>query len=261
VLEKVDERSNVMDEYSKAAKAFARSQVWKHSPKVCNRSDDSNPLRALFNAHRTGPGIWKWDHYFDVYHRHFSRFRGQEVHILEIGVFGGGSLTLWKDYFGPKAHVYGVDIDPACKTRENGAARIFVGDQADRAFWGGFRKEVPTLDIVIDDGGHLPHQQIASLEELLPHLRFGGVYSCEDVHREGNPYALYVSGLADMLNVAEQMILNPGDPDRRAANATLPFQSLIESIALYPFVTIIEKRLTPIAEFLAPRHGTQWPTP
>ena len=30
--------------------------------------------------------------------------------------------------------------------------------------------------------GHTPEQQIVTLEEMLPHLRPGGVYLCEDVH-------------------------------------------------------------------------------
>ena len=53
--------------------------------------------------------------------------------------------------------------------------KVFIGDQADRKFWSQFRREVPILDLVIDDGGHEPEQQIVSLEELLPHLRPGGV--------------------------------------------------------------------------------------
>ncbi len=44
--------------------------------------------------------IHKWNHYFDIYDRHFKRFRNKEVTILEIGVSQGGSLQMWKDYFG-----------------------------------------------------------------------------------------------------------------------------------------------------------------
>jgi hypothetical protein len=111
---------------------------------------------------------------------------------LEIGVYSGGSLDIWRNYFGPKAIIYGVDIAPDCRTYENDGIKIFIGDQADRSFWREFRRGVPTLDIVIDDGGHQPEQQIASLEELLPFLRPGGVYFCEDVHGMYNEFASYV---------------------------------------------------------------------
>jgi hypothetical protein len=61
-------------------------------------------------------------------------------------------------------------------------------------------RRVPTLDIVIDDGGHEPEQQIASLEELLPFLQPGGAYFCEDVHGMYNEFASYVHGLGHKLN-------------------------------------------------------------
>jgi hypothetical protein len=58
--------------------------------------------------------------------------------------------------------------------------KIFIGDEEDRKFWRRFKAEVPAVDIVIDDGGHQTQQQVVTLEELLPHLRPGGVYICED---------------------------------------------------------------------------------
>ncbi len=56
----------------------------------------SNSLREFFDRNTQGPGIWKWNHYFDIYDRHFRQFRGQEVHVLEIGVYSGGSLNMWQ---------------------------------------------------------------------------------------------------------------------------------------------------------------------
>src|SRR5262245_3116872 len=61
-----------------------------------------NPLQSYFDAHTEGRGIWKWTHYFDIYHRHLSKFIGREVHLLEIGVYSGGSLQMWRDYLGQK---------------------------------------------------------------------------------------------------------------------------------------------------------------
>jgi hypothetical protein len=43
--------------------------------------------------------------YFDIYDRYFSKYRGKTTQILEIGVQAGGSLQMWKDYFGPEATV------------------------------------------------------------------------------------------------------------------------------------------------------------
>jgi hypothetical protein len=89
------------------------------TPSCYTRNDDfldsANPLKLYFDTHAEGPGIWKWIHYFAIYHRYFSKFVGREVHVLEIGVYGGGSLQMWREYFGPNCRVYGVDIEEACR--------------------------------------------------------------------------------------------------------------------------------------------------
>jgi hypothetical protein len=75
------------------------------------QDDGNNPLRAFFHGRTQGRGIWKRDHYFDVYHRHFERFRGKHVDILEIGIYSGGSLDMRHEYFAPKCQGYAVDIE------------------------------------------------------------------------------------------------------------------------------------------------------
>lgn len=241
-------------DWQRQGAAFA--DTWL-SPGRCARSDDDNPLRAFFNARTEGRGIWKWDHYFDVYHRHLQRFRGNEVHILEIGIYSGGSLDMWHDYFGPHCHVYGVDTQEECLRYQSDSTRVFIGDQADRDFWRRFRTEVPKLDVVVDDGGHQPHQQATSLEELLPHLQPGGVYIVEDLHSIGNRFAAYVSGLIQALN-AYRGIADHANPERRKVSEAAGFQSSIESIHSYPYAAVIEKRREPLAEFVSPKHGTEW---
>lgn len=140
-----------------------------------------NDLQAYFEANDDRE-IHKWTHYFDIYDRYFSRYRGTDVHILEIGVSQGGSLQMWKDYFGPKARIYGVDINPDCKKFEEEQVQIFIGDQTDRAFLGSLRAQIPRIDILLDDGGHTCEQQIVTYEELFPAIEENGVYLCEDLH-------------------------------------------------------------------------------
>ena len=48
------------------------------------------------------------------------------------------------------------------------------------------------------------------------------------------------------------------DPERHLSCQSTGFQSVISSIHWYPFVSVIEKRELPLAEFVAPKHGTQW---
>lgn len=102
--------------------------------------------------------------------------------------------------FRRKCHVYGVDIQEACKAYEDEHVTVFIGDQADRNFWRTFKSNVQGIDVVVDDGGHRPEQQQITLEELLGHIRPGGVYVCEDVHGVFNNFAGFVMGFVHALN-------------------------------------------------------------
>ncbi len=215
-----------------------------------------NPLLSYFNAHKEGPGIYKWLHYFDIYHRHFSKFVGHEVHVLEVGIYSGGSLRMWREYFGKGCRVYGVDLNKACMAYKDEGIEVFIGDQADRSFWTRVKHAVPTIDILIDDGGHLPEQQRITLEEMLPYIAPGGVYVCEDIHGLLNTFAAYVQGLASALNSESSCEMPEGISG--LACATSNFQAAISSIHLYPFVAVIEKREQSLGRLIALKHGTQW---
>lgn len=214
----------------------------------------ANPLRHYSQSLASGRGLWKWEHYFDIYHRHFSRFVGEQVDVMEIGIYGGGSLDMWRSYFGPLSHIYGVDIEAACQAYENDHVSVLIGDQADRSFWGAVKQRLHGLDIIIDDGGHTPEQQQTTLEEMLPFLRPGGVYLCEDVHGDANRFAAFATGLVAELN---RMTTIPGPLYQ---SRVTPFQSSIHSIHFYPYVVVIEKHREKPAALTAPRRGTEWPT-
>ena len=213
------------------------------------RQPEPGPLKRYFDEHAEGPGIWKWEHYFAVYERHFRKFVGRAVDLVEIGVFSGGSLDMWRAYLGDGARIYGVDIEPACAAYEGPGKRLLIGDQSDPAFWQRFLREVPEFDIVIDDGGHQPHQQIATCEALLPRLRPGGVYVCEDLQGKFNAFHSYVHGLS----------LNLHDTAADVADAdTSAFQRAIDSIHLYPFMAVIEKRDAVLDRLVESKRGTLW---
>jgi hypothetical protein len=155
-------------------------------------------------------------------------------------------------YFGPGCVTHGVDIQEACKAYEEPGVSVWIGDQADRAFWRRFKEQVPPLDIVIDDGGHVPEQQIVTLEETLPHLRPGGVYLCEDVQGIHHEFAAYVGGLASHFHHTS---ITPGP---LLVAPTTGFQRAVGSIHVWPFLVVIERSEHPAAQFAAPRHGTEW---
>jgi hypothetical protein len=146
-----------------------------------NRITNMNDLEKYFSEN-TGNLIHKWKHYFEIYDRHFSRYRNTDVHVVEFGVSHGGSLQMWKDYFGAQAKIYGIDINPNCKPFEEDRIEIFIGDQEDREFLRSLVKAIPRIDILIDDGGHTMKQQIHTFEEMFPYIVEDGIYLCEDLH-------------------------------------------------------------------------------
>lgn len=142
-----------------------------------------NPLSDYFINNRNGD-IHKYHHYFPIYHKHFSRFRGSPVNVLEIGVAQGGSLKMWKEYFGKEANIYGLDIDPEAKKYENKeeGIHICIGDQGDRDFMERLMETLPEITVLIDDGGHTTLQQTTTFLACYDKLADDGVYLCEDLH-------------------------------------------------------------------------------
>jgi len=140
-----------------------------------------NPLEKYFRQNQ-GRLIHKWMHYFDIYDHHFAPYRKKPVTIVEFGVSHGGSLQMWKSYFGRKARIIGVDIDPRCKELVEDRVEVVIGDQEDRDFLRTLRERVGPIDILIEDGGHTMNQQIATFEEMWPGVRDGGIYLVEDLH-------------------------------------------------------------------------------
>ncbi|MFN3584670.1 class I SAM-dependent methyltransferase [Phenylobacterium sp.] len=145
------------------------------------RSPNPGPLEAMFYE-GAGRGVTKWTHYLPIYDRVFAPWRGRPVRMLEIGVFQGGSLDLWRRYFGPDAVLFGVDIEPACAGRVTPPNQVRIGSQDDAAFLHSVVDEMGGLDIVLDDGSHIGRHQWASFRALWPRLEAGGMYLIEDLH-------------------------------------------------------------------------------
>jgi hypothetical protein len=124
----------------------------------------------------------KWLHYLAIYEHHFAQYRGKPLTFLEIGVFKGGSLEMWRQYLGTDASIWGVDIDPACSKYETPGTRIRIGSQADPAFLNKVVDEMGAPDLILDDGSHIAEHQVASFNILFPRLKDGGLYVIEDLH-------------------------------------------------------------------------------
>jgi len=205
---------------------------------------NNNSLKEYFNDNSKRL-IHKWDHYFDIYETHFDRYVDKELVVLEIGVSHGGSLQMWKKYFGEKVKIYGVDNDPRCKSLEEDGIEILIGSQNDKSFLKKLKKKIPKIDILIDDGGHTMEQQITTFKELFNHIKDDGVYLCEDLHtsywlkyggglKRSGTFIEFSKNWIDFLNAyhSHQKSFQPNE-----------FTRTVNSIHYYDSIVIIQKKI------------------
>ena len=126
--------------------------------------------------------VSKWHHYIPIYDRYFAPFRGTNVRFLEIGVSKGGSLQMWRKYFGEKATIFGLDINPDCAKYQGIHGEVRIGSQDDAAFLKNVIAEMGGVDVVLDDGSHQMKHIMATLKTVLPDVSEGGIYMIEDLH-------------------------------------------------------------------------------
>lgn len=147
--------------------------------------------------------------YFHTYDEVFSSYRGKPITFVEIGVLHGGSLFMWREFFGPQARIIGVELNPEAGRWEADGFEIHIGDQSDEKFWDGFFDSVGNVDLILDDGGHTNEQQLVTVNSCKEHVNDGGKIVVEDVHTSylsefGNPsrYSLisWAKSLIDTLN-------------------------------------------------------------
>jgi len=175
--------------------------------KVKVRQAQRTPDNELFDIFSADTNVHKWHHYFDIYTRYFERFRDRPIKMLEIGVFRGGSLRMWKEYFHADSTIVGIDVDRSCQAHEIAERNVFVriGSQADPAFLASVNGEFGPFDIILDDGSHKTHHQIISFGALFRSaLKDGGCYMVEDVHT--NYWIKHVDSPETFIELSKQMI-------------------------------------------------------
>ena len=163
-----------------ARKKAGISHLWL-PPRDAQSITPPSEIADLFYGHAGRP-INKWTHYLGLYERYFSKFRNTPVRMLEIGVFEGGSLELWRKYLGSAATIYGIDINPACASKFEAPNQVRIGSQADPQFLRTVVEEMGGVDLILDDGSHRGNHIITSFRTLFPLLSDGGVYAIEDMH-------------------------------------------------------------------------------
>jgi hypothetical protein len=128
-----------------------------------------------------GDAVVKPAAYLPIYEQLLAPLRNRAFTLLELGVWGGHSLEMWRDAF-PRATIIGVDLvlpDVELGPR----VHLIRGDQVDGALMRHIRDDYARngFDVIIDDASHIGITTARSLQALYTeHLCQGGLYCIED---------------------------------------------------------------------------------
>jgi len=67
-----------------------------------------------------------------------------------------------------------------------------------------------------------------------------------------------LTGMVHQLNAYKGAESDICGGEGRVSYKTTAFQSAVDSIHFYPFVTVVERARSPVIELAAPKHGTEW---
>jgi hypothetical protein len=118
--------------------------------------------------------------YLPIYEQYLKPIRKKILNVLEIGVAGGCSLRMWKEFF-PCATIHGLDIMKKCQAQSQSNICVHIGNSTDPQTVETIFPQNNAFEIIIDDGSHHPIHQIFSLCLLWPKLKTGGFYFIEDI--------------------------------------------------------------------------------
>jgi hypothetical protein len=202
---------------------------------------------ADYLKHTDGRMLTKWAHYFDIYDRELTRFRDRPITFLEIGIFKGGSIPMWKRYFADGATLVFVDIDPDCVRHAEPGTHVEIGNQADPEFLARLAARYGPFDVVLDDGSHINAHQIASFENLWPHMRDRSVYMVEDCHTSYWPG--FGGGYRDegsFIEFAKRKVdaMHSWYTDDDAGFPFDPIARSLSGVRFYDSIVALEKRVT-----------------
>jgi hypothetical protein len=122
----------------------------------------------------------EYHNYCRQYDDLFKKYREDELSFLEIGIYEGGSLPVWREVFPNATKIVGADILESCSKYNDPDKNIFV--EISDATTPEFAEKMGSFDIIVDDGSHTNEGVIKAFQNLFPLLNDNGLYVVEDTN-------------------------------------------------------------------------------
>lgn len=204
------------------------------------------------------PEGFKWIHYFPIYDEILSPLRSKPIRFLEIGVYRGASLQMWREYLHKDSTIVGIDIDPSCSRFNNPAQRIHVeiGGQQDKNFLRDLVQKYGPFDVILDDGSHVVSHMIDTFNYLfLNGLNDPGIYIVEDLHsnvwksHRDLQYSFIdlMKELVDLMHAHYRDLLSPNyfckGHEKHLLSIKVPkITTMIDSIQFHDSISVVRKK-------------------
>jgi hypothetical protein len=202
-----------------------------------------NRFEEFFRGNLNTLTVTKWYHYFDIYDRHFAKYKNTNPNILEIGTGGGGGAEMFNYYFDGKCNIVTFDGTNWCQGIENYSNIKFLkGDQTDVKFLKDLKANHNKFDIILDDASHEGYKTIASFNELYDYLTDNGTYLIEDLHT--SYWAAYSNVSGSFVDFTKKLVdrLNVWHWQEAFTVSDLAFCKTTDSIHYYDSIVVLEKR-------------------
>lgn len=212
----------------------------------------------LADIFTTTPHVHKWQHYLPIYETALTPYRGRPIRMLEVGVYKGGSLQMWRQYLHPDSTIVGVDIDPECKQFDNPAngVHVRIGAQQDTDVLAEVADEFGPFDVILDDGSHMTSHMVDTFRWLFPNaLTDGGVYIVEDIHcnywkhhrDSAMSFVDFTKYLIDAMHAhyqtaTSELDFRVGHPQRRSEIPVPAAATMLGGVEFYDSIAVFHRR-------------------
>ena len=144
----------------------------------------SNPLHRAYDKYKESDNGTVHS-YIEFYEGILFPYRNKKINLLEIGIWKGGSLLMWDEYFS-KAKIFGIETSefkwPDSEVKKN--IEVIQGDGSSSEILNNSKLKNVKFDIIIDDANHNIKQQQDIFNVFYKRLKKNGLYIIEDVENQ-----------------------------------------------------------------------------